>query len=160
MDTKKYESYKNQLVKRLIDFLNKLNSLEKDYYIMNQELDNSYRGHQIPIELVDKEKQVWKEFRTKKREILREYCTEIVSEAPTVGGSLGKPTQFHFIENDFDLNFIMKTEKRAVIEINYETPYGSCYGSQFIFYPTKEGWRISSIKDRLSKDECWSKSYV
>lgn len=160
MDVTKYESYKNQLVQRLIEFLNKLNSLEKKYYTLNQEFDSSYTGQQIPIELADKGRQIWKEFRKKKREILREYCTEIVSEAPTVGGCFGKPTQFYFIENKFDLQFIMKTEKRAVIEINYETLNGSCYGSQFIFSPTKDGWKISSIKDRLSKDESWSKYYM
>ena len=77
-----------------------------------------------------------------------------------VGGHICKPTQFYFIENEYDLQFIMKTEKKATIEINYELFKGSCYGKQFIFSPTKDGWKISSIKERLGKDESWSKCYM
>ena len=160
MDTIKYEDYKNKLVESLMEFLNKLNRLEKNYYTMQHEFNNSYNGNQIPIELVNKWKNIWKEFSEKKRGVLRKYCTEIVSEAPMVGGHIGKPTQFYFIENEYDLQFIMKTEKKATIEINYEPFRGSCYGKQFIFSPTKDGWKISSIKERLGKDESWSKCYM
>lgn len=160
MDVKKYNDYKNQLVDKLMEFLKKLNTLEEKYMTIIKEFDSSYKGNQIPIKLADNRKQIWKEFSNKKREILREYCTENISEAPGIGGSMGKPTQFHFIENEHELQFIMKTERKAVIEINYEKWKGSCFGKQFIFSPTKDGWKISSIKERLDKDESWSKTYM
>ncbi|MBZ0310954.1 MULTISPECIES: hypothetical protein [Clostridium] len=160
MDTKKYEDYKKQLIEILIAFLKNLNSLEEEYNIMEENFNNSYEGNQIPVELIDKGRQIWKEFSQKKRGILREYCTEKVSETPRIGGSMGKPTQFYFIEKEHNLQFIMKTEKKAVIEIDYEEWKGSCFGKQFIFSPTKDGWKINSIKERLGKDESWSKTYM
>lgn len=158
MDAKKYEDYRNQLVERLMEFLKRLNSLEEEYNNMKQEFNDSYEGNQIPEELVDKGRKIWKEFSEKKREILRDYCTDKVSEIPRIGGFMGEPTQFYFIEKEHDLQFIMKTEKKAVIEINYEEWKGSCFGKQFIFSPTKDGWKINSIKERLGKDESWSKT--
>ncbi|MFL0252900.1 hypothetical protein ACJDT4_21055 [Clostridium neuense] len=117
MDAKKYEDYKNQLVEKLMEFLNKLNSLEKKYNVMEQEFNDSYEGNQIPEELVDKGRRIWKEFSQKKREILREYCTEKISEASRIGGCMGEPTQFYFIDKEHDLQFIMKTEKKLLLKL-------------------------------------------
>jgi len=91
--------------------------LEEKYNVMEQEFNNSYEGNTIPVELIDKGRQIWNEFSQKKREILREYCTEKISEIPRVGGHMGEPTQFYFIEKEHDLQFIMKTEKKLLLKL-------------------------------------------
>lgn len=41
-----------------------------------------------------------------------------------------------------------------------EEKYYISFGKQFIFSPTKDGWKINSIKERLGEDEGWSKTYM
>lgn len=160
MDITKYENYKTKLVNVLMEFLFKLNTLEEKYYLMNEEFDKSYEGNQIPDELISREREIWTNFKDEKVEILKAYCTSKITDAPRIGGQMGSPTQFYFIEKEHELNFVMKSERKATIEINYEEWSGSCFGKQFVFTHTDDGWKINSIKERLGKDESWTKTYL
>lgn len=160
LSSEKLDSYKKQLTSTLLEALTKLNALEEEYNAKEVEFNNSYPGNTIPEHLVEIGDKIWTDYEKKFRDILREYCTDKVSEDPRSGGSMGSPTRFHFIEEKYELNFIMKSEKKAIIEINYEKWKGSCFGIQFTFSPTENGWRISCVKERLSKDKSWSNYWM
>lgn len=160
LDDERLEKYKKEFTRTLMEVLGKLNALEHEYYEKNEEFDNSYEGNTIPEHLVETHKIIWKEYKLKYRDILREYCTEKVSEDPSSTGSMGKPCKYYFIEKYHELSFIMKTEKKAIIEINYEEWKGSCYGKQFTFHPTESGWKISCVKGRFAKEDSWSRDWM
>lgn len=160
MDITKYEDYKRQMVRILIEFLWKLNALQEKYNIITQEFSDSYEGDEIPNDLVDKGQQIWDEYNDKKLQILREYCTDKVLEDSKSGDKIGKPSQFYFLEREHQLDFIMNSNKKAIIEINYEEWDGSSFGKQFTFIPTVKGWKVNCIKERDGKYESWTTAYL
>lgn len=157
MKDEELEQYKDMLVPILMEFLRKLNSLEKIYFCKTRDFEKLYQGNTIPEELCPVIDKIWSDYGMKKKDILRQYCTPKITEVKYLGRSLKEPAKFEFIEGDYQLRFIMKSTRKAIIELDYEEWKGSTFSKQFSFSNTESGWKVNEMKERLGEDEAWTK---
>jgi hypothetical protein len=127
----KFQSFKDEIISLLIPVLQKLTQLENE--TMAKE-----RGK------VD-----FDEYRRNYRQIIEPICTEALLIEWRLG-SCGSPAKYDYPALNFErISFIMKTAKKAAVEIYYE--YGLNKADQFIFTKTDDGWKLNAKKSGLNR---------
>ncbi|MFK7750503.1 MAG: hypothetical protein AB8B65_19080 [Kordia sp.] len=150
--SEKFQHFADEIICFLIEILQEIHTLEKEIFERSSALKNPDEPHQVQ----PGEKELWTEF-TQRRKVI----TAPASLKPTDGGSnsFGKPTKYEYLSySKTKVLFIMKSAKRAVVEIQYE--YGIESKDQFVLKRDENGWKVATKKYGFQGEDKWYKSQL
>lgn len=154
----KYQEMKYELIPILINLLDEISILESTFIKKNEELKAGKIKLGIPSSQIPPGyEEMWKEYKQKYRELIEEICTEELLEYG-FANSIGKPGKYDYLKTGCDLFFIMKSSKRATIEIHFEK--GISMRNQFILRKIDDNWKISDKKYGFIGETTWYKDRI
>ncbi len=114
--SEKFKDLQDEICGTLFDLLRQINALEKEISARDEELEaKSPDPHQFTPEM----KQLWSEYRKRLGDILKPACSEKLLNRG-YGQSFSDPAKYAYIDGDCKVYFIMKTAKKAVVEISVQ----------------------------------------
>ncbi len=147
--TEKFLPFKDEIIDFLLSKLEKLNKLEQEIFERSQKLKSPKEPNQIQ----PGEKELWREYKERHKQITDSVC---MKPSKNTTSSFGKPTKYEYITYpDTKIIFIMKSAKRAVIEMEYENGVKS--KDQFILKKEGNDWKIFAKKYGYQGESTWYK---
>lgn len=141
--------FANEIIAFLIDSLQKIDFLDKEVFERNELLLNP----EEPNLIQPGEMELAAEYKNRRKTI-----TDSISAKPQedFGYLPGKPSRYDYLNNsEVEIDFIMKSKNRAVIEIEYD--YFTIRKDQFIIKNIGNNWKIESRNLLLSSKDGWKK---
>ena len=133
----KFRHFKDEIIGLLLPALQKLCQLEKEISKTSINDDS------------------WKEYKRHYAEIITPIGTESLLTQRGIAGAIETPAKYDYPGKKCKkISFIMKSPKKAVVEIYYERK-----SDQFIFVNTEEGWKLNEKKYSFS-DGTWYKDII
>ncbi|MCX8526170.1 hypothetical protein OF897_19840 [Chryseobacterium formosus] len=139
----------NEIITFLVESLQKIDILDKEVFERNEALLNPKE----PSLIQPGEMELVAEY-TERRKMI----TDSISLKPQedFGYFPGKPSRYDYMnDTTVKIDFIMKSNTRAVIEIEYE--YFTKRKDQFIIRNVENNWKIESKNVLLSRKDGWEK---
>lgn len=145
----KYQGLSKEVLLVLIKNLQALDRLEKEIYQRSLELKNPKE----PNQMQPGEAELWKEYASRYVELSSPMCLKPVDQGSR---SFGEPSKYDYLSYpDTKLVFLMKSLKRAVVEVHYE--YGAESKEQFVLKKDGDDWKIEGKKYGFPGEEKWYK---
>ncbi|MBV7270622.1 hypothetical protein [Winogradskyella luteola] len=145
--SEKFQHLSNEILVFLIKNLRALDSLEKEIYERSLDLKNPKEPNQVQ----PGEKELWKEYTMRYREITSLIC---IKPNDWRGRSFGNRPKYDYLNYpDTRLLFIMKSAKRAVVETYFN--YAVKEKEQFILKKDGDHWKIDVKKHGFQSEEKW-----
>lgn len=154
----KYQEMKYELIPILINLLDDISNLESTFINKSEDLEEKKLKLGIPSSQVSPgSEEMWKEYKKKYRELIERICTEELLKYG-FANSMGKPGEYSYLKAGCNLFFIMKSSKRATIEIHFEK--GNSMRHQFILRKIDDNWKISDKKYGFRRETSWHKCSI
>ncbi|CEK36574.1 hypothetical protein UMC2_34441 [[Clostridium] sordellii] len=154
----KYQEMKYELIPILINLLDEISILESTFIKKEEELESEKIKLGIPSHQTHpRDKDMWKEYKQKYRELIEGICTEELIEYG-FANSMGDPGEYDYLKTGCELFFIMKSSKRAIIEIHFEE--GISKKHQFILRKIDDNWKVSDKKYGFTGEKTWYKDNI
>ena len=149
----KFRPFQEEICSFLFEMLQDINNLEKEIFERNNELEAQKIKAGIPKHQVP---QGWKELRDEFREryfkIIDGKCTEKLLKRG-YAGSFGNPQKFGYIHGEYRADFIMKSEKKAVIETHYS--HGVDSKHKFVLKKNDGKWLLDEVYYGFENEDHW-----
>ena len=142
----------NEIITFLVESLQKIDLLDKEVFERNEVLLNPDKPNLIqPGEM---------ELASEYIERRKTITDSISSKSQEDFGYLpGNPSRYDYLNDSvIKIDFIMKSNNRAVIEIEYE--YFTKRKDQFVIKKVGNNWKIDSRNLLLSREDGWKKTKV
>ena len=147
--SEKFLHLTDEILDFLINILLEINTLEQEIF----ERSSSLKNPKEPNQLQPGEKELWAEYKKRRKEITNPISLNHSDEGSR---SFGKPTKYEYLNYpDTQIYFIMKSANRAVVEIIYES--GMKKKDQFVLKRDAENWKLDTKKYGFPNDSTWYK---
>ncbi len=114
--SEKFKGFQDEICSTLFELLRKITALENEISARDEELEEkSPDPHQFTPEM----EQLWSEYRKRLGDILKPACSEKLLKRG-YGQSFSDPAKYACIDGDCKAYFIMKSAKKAVVEIHVQ----------------------------------------
>ncbi len=124
----------------LFDILRRINELETKICERGEELE---KKRPEPHIVAPGEDELWEEYRTRLGDIVKPVCAGKLLQRG-YGGSYSDPAKYGYIDGECKAEFIMKSEKRAVVVTHYHHGIGMKH--RFVMVKNDNGgWLIDSV---------------
>lgn len=149
LTSEKFLPMKNELVEFLITILQEINRLEQEIFNRSEKLKNPKEPNQVQ----PGEDELWEEYTSRYRKIVSPIFLDTTQGNPD---SFGNPAKYDYLlYPDTKLIFIMKSENRAVVEIEFYQSIGK--KEQFVLKKEIENWKIATKKYGFIGENTWHK---
>ena len=149
----KFRPFQEEICSFLFEMLQEINILEKEIFERNNELEAQKIKAGIPKNQIP---QGWKEllveFRERYFKIIDGKCTEKLLKRG-YAGAFGSPQKFGYINEECRVNFIMKSEKKAVIETHYS--HGVDSKQKFVLKKIDGKWMLDEFYYGFENEDHW-----
>lgn len=149
--SEKFKDKQAEICEPLFDLLRQINALEKEIYERNEELDRKKEEQGKEHEFTPEDEELWEEYQERLIEIVKPYCTENLSE--NCGGSFGNPQKYGYIDGECKVNFIMKSDKKVVVETHYHG--GVDEKHKFVFKGVDGKWLLCEVYYGFEGETGW-----
>lgn len=149
----KFKDKQAEICEPLFELLRKINAIEKDIFDRNSEIESKKPELGIPKnQIAPGQKELWAEYKERLGEVIKPYCTEKLV-GNRYGGSFGNPQKYGYIDGECKVNFIMKSDKKAVVETHYHG--GVDEKHKFVFKDVDGKWLICEVYYGFEGETGW-----
>ncbi len=137
--SEKFKDLQDEICGTLFDLLRKINVLEKEISARDEELEEKSPDPHLYTPEMD---QLWSEYRKRLGDILKPACSEKLLNRG-YGQSFSDPAKYACIDGDCKVYFIMKSAKKAVVEIHVQRPGRSNH--KFVLKDIDGKWLVDEV---------------
>lgn len=149
--SEKFKDKQDEICEPLFDLLRRINALEREICERAEELDRKKEEQGKDYEFTPEDEALWADYQKRLTKLVKPYCTENLSEH--CGGDFGNPQKYGYIDGDCRVNFIMKSDKKAVVETHYHG--GVDEKHKFVFKDVGGKWLICEVYYGFEDDSGW-----
>lgn len=140
----KYQVYKDEIVLPLIEALRKICVLEENCIKQNEILEDNKIKQGIPKwQVADGWQEMTDQYAVDYGSVVEPICTDKLLERG-YARSYGKPAQYAYVNTGCKIFFIMKSNKKAIVETHFH--HGIETKHQFVFKNVDGRWLIDEKK--------------
>lgn len=149
--SEKFKDKQSEICEPLFELLRRINALEKEICERADELDKIKDAQGKHYEFTPEDEALWEDYQTRLAELVKPHCSENLSQ--NCGGSFGSPQKYGYIDGDCRVNFIMKSDKKAVVETHYHG--GVDEKHRFVFKNVDGKWLICEVYYGFEDESGW-----
>ena len=134
------------IIRSLIETLTAICDLEEKYCVIKGEHGDMFY------------EEFWHEYEEEYRVIIEPVCTEELLKRG-YADSLGSPSTYAYIKTtDYNIDFTMKSDKKAIVEIYNEDEIMERHQLTFIY--TENGYKIHTVKYGYGERTTWTNYHI